>query len=78
MAAAHGVDLTLGEANERARSGIQPVSPLGIGTETNWGALTAGCSGVGLITKFDASQFATRIAGEVRNLVIAFRADGEA
>ena len=47
-------------------TGIGLVSSLGIGTETNWSALTAGCSGVGPITKFDASQFATRIAGEVR------------
>src|ERR671930_187811 len=34
--------------------------------ETIWRALCAGESGIGLITKFDASQFATRIAGEVR------------
>jgi 3-oxoacyl-[acyl-carrier-protein] synthase II len=42
------------------------VSSLGIGTEPNWKALVAGQSGVGSITKFDATQFATRIAGEVR------------
>ena len=47
-------------------TGIGLVSSLGIGTEANWTALTAGQSGVGTITKFDASQFATRIAGEVR------------
>src|SRR5262245_36440506 len=47
-------------------TGIGLVSSLGIGTESNWAALTAGKSGVGPITKFDASQFATRIAGEVR------------
>src|SRR5436309_2067651 len=47
-------------------TGIGLVSSLGIGTEANWAALTAGCSGVGPITKFDASQFSTRIAGEVR------------
>src|SRR5919197_1250143 len=34
--------------------------------ETIWRALCAGESGIGPITKFDASQFATRIAGEVR------------
>jgi 3-oxoacyl-[acyl-carrier-protein] synthase II len=47
-------------------TGIGLVSSLGIGTEANWMALTAGRSGVDTITKFDASQFATRIAGEVR------------
>jgi 3-oxoacyl-[acyl-carrier-protein] synthase II len=47
-------------------TGIGLVSSLGIGTEANWQALCAGCSGIGPITKFDASQFATRIAGEVK------------
>jgi 3-oxoacyl-[acyl-carrier-protein] synthase II len=47
-------------------TGIGLVSSLGIGTESNWAALTAGTSGVATITKFDASQFATKIAGEVR------------
>jgi 3-oxoacyl-[acyl-carrier-protein] synthase II len=47
-------------------TGIGLVSSLGIGTEANWAALSAGKSGIGTITKFDASQFATRIAGEVR------------
>jgi 3-oxoacyl-[acyl-carrier-protein] synthase II len=47
-------------------TGIGLVSSLGIGTEANWSALLAGRSGVGCITKFDASEFATRIAGEVR------------
>jgi 3-oxoacyl-[acyl-carrier-protein] synthase II len=47
-------------------TGIGLVSSLGIGTDVNWAALTAGKSGVDTITKFDATQFATRIAGEVR------------
>ena len=47
-------------------TGIGLVSSLGIGTEANWTALLDGHSGVDTITKFDASQFATRIAGEVR------------
>ena len=47
-------------------TGIGLVSSLGIGTEANWAALTDGKSGIDTITKFDASQFATRIAGEVR------------
>jgi 3-oxoacyl-[acyl-carrier-protein] synthase II len=48
-------------------TGIGLVSSLGIGTEANWAAIKAGQSGVGTITKFDATQFATRIAGEVKN-----------
>ena len=47
-------------------TGIGLVSSLGIGTEANWAALCAGQSGIGTITKFDASEFATRIAGEVK------------
>jgi 3-oxoacyl-[acyl-carrier-protein] synthase II len=47
-------------------TGIGLVSSLGIGTDANWAALTAGRSGVDTISKFDASEFATRIAGEVR------------
>ena len=47
-------------------TGIGLVSSLGIGTDANWAALSAGRSGVDTITKFDASQFATQIAGEVR------------
>ena len=43
------------------------ISPLGIGTEANWSALLAGRSGVGPITRFDASDYPTRIAGEVKD-----------
>src|SRR5258708_5174876 len=47
-------------------TGIGLVSSLGIGTDANWVALSAGRSGVETITKFDATQFTTQIAGEVR------------
>jgi len=47
-------------------TGIGLVSSLGIGTESNWAALIGGRSGIGPITHFDAAQFSTRIAGEVR------------
>jgi 3-oxoacyl-[acyl-carrier-protein] synthase II len=47
-------------------TGLGLVSSLGIGTERNWTALAAGTSGVGTITKFDASAFATQIASEVK------------
>jgi len=48
-------------------TGIGLVSPLGIGVEENWAALMQGKSGVGPITRFDATGFATRIAAEVKN-----------
>ncbi len=48
-------------------TGIGLVSSLGIGTEANWAGIKAGRSGIATITKFDATQFATRIAGEVKN-----------
>ena len=48
-------------------TGIGLVSPLGIGTEVNWRALTTGQSGIRRITHFDPSGFASQIAGEVRD-----------
>src|SRR6267142_1514179 len=42
------------------------VTPLGIGNQATWEAAIAGKSGVGPITRFDASQLPCRIAGEVK------------
>ena len=47
-------------------TGVGLVSPLGIGTSATWEALCEGRCGIGPITKFDASGYAARIAGEVR------------
>ncbi len=47
-------------------TGIGLVSSVGIGTAANWDALLAGHSGIGRITRFDTSNFATQIAGEVK------------
>src|SRR5215813_3913085 len=49
-----------------AVTGLGLVSPLGIGNRENWDALTAGRCGLGPITRFDASRFNSRIAGEVK------------
>jgi len=50
-------------------TGMGMVSPLGIGVEKNWQALTEGKSGIGRITKFDSTGFDTQIAGEVKGFV---------
>jgi 3-oxoacyl-[acyl-carrier-protein] synthase II len=47
-------------------TGVGLVSPLAIGTQANWEALLEGRSGIGPITRFDASTFSARIAGEVK------------
>ncbi len=47
-------------------TGLGMISPLGVGNEATWQGLVEGRSGVGPITKFDASAYAARIAGEVK------------
>jgi 3-oxoacyl-[acyl-carrier-protein] synthase II len=47
-------------------TGIGIISPLGIGNEPSWQGLIEGRSGIDMITKFDTTQFACKIAGEVR------------
>ena len=47
-------------------TGMGVVSPVGLTLDIFWSSLLAGKSGVGPITKFDASEFATRIAAEVK------------
>jgi 3-oxoacyl-[acyl-carrier-protein] synthase II len=50
-----------------AITGVGVVSPLGIGAEATWQAAIAGRSGIGPITRFDTTGFATTFAGEVRD-----------
>lgn len=43
------------------------VSPLGLTTDSTWEGLLAGKSGIGSITRFDTSEFTSKIAGEVKD-----------
>ena len=49
-------------------TGLGCVSPVGNTVADSWANLLAGQSGIDLITKFDASNFACKIAGEVKGL----------
>ncbi|MEZ0223473.1 MAG: beta-ketoacyl-ACP synthase II [Alphaproteobacteria bacterium] len=46
-------------------TGMGIVSPLGLGLEHNWKAITAGKSGLRKIKSFDASDLPSQVAGEV-------------
>lgn len=48
-------------------TGTGLVTPLGTGTEKTWRNLCAGRSGIGPITKFDTTDFAVKIAAEVKD-----------
>ena len=47
-------------------TGVGLVSSVGIGTESTWEGVCAGQNGIGRITRFDPSEFASQIAGEVK------------
>ncbi len=48
-------------------TGLGAVTPIGIGVNEYWKALIEGKNGIGLITKFDTSNFDTKFAAEVKN-----------
>jgi len=51
-------------------TGLGLVSPVGNDIATGWANLIAGRSGIGRITRFDASAFTSQIAGEVKDFAI--------
>lgn len=48
-------------------TGLGLVTPVGLGKEVFWTSLVNGKSGIVAISRFDASELATKIAGEVRD-----------
>ena len=46
-------------------TGLGLVTPVGVDTAATWAGLLAGRSGIGPITRFDATEYPVRIAGEV-------------
>jgi 3-oxoacyl-[acyl-carrier-protein] synthase II len=55
------------EARRVVVTGLGALTPIGNSAEELWAALLQGRSGIGPITKFDATGYPTRIAGEVRH-----------
>lgn len=47
-------------------TGVGAISPCGLDTASTWASIKAGKSGIAPITKFDAKDHATTIAGEVK------------
>ena len=52
-------------------TGLGVISPVGNTVTEAWSNLIAGKSGIGPITRFDASNFASRIAGEVKDFDVS-------
>ncbi len=51
-------------------TGVGPITPIGIGKDAFWEALLAGKNGIERITRFDATNYAAQIAGEVKNFTV--------
>ncbi|MDC0422692.1 beta-ketoacyl-ACP synthase II [Methylophilaceae bacterium] len=48
-------------------TGLGLVTPVGIGVQESWKNIISGVSGISTITKFDPTNFPSKIAGEVKN-----------
>lgn len=56
------------DASRRALiTGVGVVAPTGIGADKWWEATTSGKTGIGRINRFDPSQYATQLAGQVED-----------
>ena len=53
-------------------TGLGMLSPLGNDVSTTWTNILAGKSGIGAITSFDASEFTTHFAGEVKDFDVEY------
>ena len=51
-------------------TGLGIISPVGNTVSDSWTAILSGQSGIGPITRFDASAYSSRIAGEVKNFAV--------
>ena len=70
MAMLHREKITMSLEKRRVVvTGVGAVTPLGNTAEETWEAICKGESGIGAITRFDASDFSTRIAAEVKGFV---------
>src|SRR6266566_5090706 len=58
-------DALLSSSRRVVITGLGVIAPNGIGKEASWQACIAGQSGLGRITRFDASRLPAQIAGEV-------------
>jgi 3-oxoacyl-[acyl-carrier-protein] synthase II len=56
-----------GEGRRVVVTGLGMITPLGATVDKSWAGLTAGKSGIGPITRFDAKGLETQIAGEVHD-----------
>ncbi|MCM0611633.1 beta-ketoacyl-ACP synthase II [Marinobacter sediminum] len=52
-------------------TGMGMLSPLGNNVQASWDGIQAGRSGIGMIERFDASEYNTRIGGSIRDLDLA-------
>ena len=52
-------------------TGLGLISPVGNDVASGWASLLAGRSGIGRITRFDATAFTSQIAGEVRGFDVS-------